>query len=90
MIIASPTIGGYQWNLYEGPNGDTTVFSFLPASVSSIENFDGNLMSFYTYLIDSEGLPSSQYLTTLQAGTEATSGSDAVFSVSRYSISVAG
>ena len=30
--IATPTIDGVGWKLYSGPNGDTTVYSFVASS----------------------------------------------------------
>jgi xyloglucan-specific endo-beta-1,4-glucanase len=81
------TIASHTFNLYKGPNGDTTVYSFLPTS-GEITSFSGNLMEFFTYLIDNEGLSSSQYLTSVGAGTEATEGTNAVFTVSSYSATV--
>lgn len=65
--IATPTIDGHTWNLYKGPNGDTTVFSFV--APSEITSFSGDIKAFFTYLIDNEGFSSSQYLTSVGAGT---------------------
>jgi xyloglucan-specific endo-beta-1,4-glucanase len=84
--IASPTIGGYTWNLYSGPNGATTVYSFV--AQSQINNFSGDLRAFYTYLINSQGFSASQYITGLGAGTEPFTGSNAVLSISSYSVSI--
>lgn len=61
--IASPTIGGHSWNLYTGPNGAMTVYSFVASS--EITSFSGDIMDFYNYLIDNEGFPSTQYLKTI-------------------------
>ncbi|OJJ68009.1 hypothetical protein ASPBRDRAFT_58604 [Aspergillus brasiliensis CBS 101740] len=83
--IASPTIGGYTWDLYKGPN-DWTVFSFVARE--TITDFSADLMQFFTYLIDNEGVSSSLYLQTLGAGTEPMTGSDAWFTVSPYTISI--
>jgi xyloglucan-specific endo-beta-1,4-glucanase len=70
--IATPTIGGTKWSLYEGPNGDTTVFSFV--APSHLGNFEGDLMEFFTYLTTSQGVSKSQVVTSIQAGTEPFSG----------------
>lgn len=83
--IASPTIDGVTWNLYKGTN-TWTVFSFVASSEQT--DFSGNIMSFFTYLIDNEGLPSDYYLQSIAAGTEAFTGSDAVFTVSPYTLSI--
>lgn len=84
--VATPTIAGSSWSLYSGTNGDTTVYSFVASS--TIESFDGDLMEFFTYLVDNEGVSSSKYITSLQAGTEPFTGTDAVFSTTSYTISV--
>lgn len=84
--IATPTIGGVTWKLYSGPNGDTTVYSFVAESEQT--NFSGDIKEFYTYLVDSEGFSSSQYLNSIQAGTEAFTGSSAVFKTTAYTVSV--
>jgi xyloglucan-specific endo-beta-1,4-glucanase len=83
--IASPTIDGITWNLYKGPN-TWTVFSFVASSEQT--DFSGDILNFFTYLIDNEGLPSDYYLQSIQAGTEAFTGSDAWFTVSPYTLSM--
>ncbi|KAH9987671.1 concanavalin A-like lectin/glucanase domain-containing protein [Xylariaceae sp. FL0662B] len=84
--IATPAIAGSSWDLYSGANGDTTVYSFV--AQSTVDDFDGDLMEFFTYLTENEGVESNYYITSLQAGTEPFSGEDAVFTTSAYSISV--
>ncbi|PYH44324.1 putative endoglucanase [Aspergillus saccharolyticus JOP 1030-1] len=85
--VATPTLSGVTWDLYSGPNGDTTVYSFVASSTT--EDFCGDLMDFYNYLVEYEGLSDSLYLTTLEAGTEPFTGSDAKLTVSEYSVSIA-
>lgn len=84
--IATPDIGGVTWDLYSGPNGDTTVYSFVASSEQT--SFSGDLIDFFNYLVDYEGLSSSQYLLSIQAGTEAFTGSDAVLDTTTYSVSL--
>ncbi|EON96324.1 putative xyloglucan-specific endo-beta- -glucanase precursor protein [Phaeoacremonium minimum UCRPA7] len=84
--IATPTIGGVSWKLYSGSNGVQTVFSFVASSAQS--NFSGDLKNFISYLTSNQGLPTSQYLTSIGAGTETFTGSNAVFSTSAYTASV--
>ncbi|EFX06442.1 xyloglucan-specific endo-beta-1,4-glucanase precursor [Grosmannia clavigera kw1407] len=84
--VATPTIGGVSWKLYSGPNGDTTVYSFVAATEQT--SFSGDLREFFTYLIANEGFPSTQFLLSVGAGTEPFTGSDAVLTVSAYSLSV--
>ncbi|KAE9373504.1 glycoside hydrolase family 12 protein [Stipitochalara longipes BDJ] len=81
--VATPTIGGVAFKLYSGPNGDTTVYSFVAESEAT--SFSGDLKDFYTYLEDSFSFPSSQYLLSIGAGTEPFTGSGAVFKTSAYS-----
>jgi xyloglucan-specific endo-beta-1,4-glucanase len=86
--IGSTTIAGTKWNVYKGPNGAMTVFSFIPADGSQLKNFNGDVNLFFTYLIKSQGLPATQYLKSIGAGTEPTLGSKAVFTTSGYSVKV--
>ena len=64
--VASPTLAGHSWSLYKGPNGDTTVFSFVASS--EITDFSGDIKDFFDYLTSNEGLSSSQYLISIGAG----------------------
>jgi hypothetical protein len=82
--VSTPTIGGYSWKLYSGPNGDTTVYSFVAAS--EITSFSADLKLFLTYLATNYGYSTSQYVTSIGAGTEPFTGSNAVLSVSAYSV----
>nr|BAN51848.1 xyloglucan-specific endoglucanase [Lentinula edodes] len=85
-VATGISLAGQTWNLYSGSNGANAVWSFLPsASGTTITSFSGDIKTFFTYLIEHEGLSSSQYLTTLQAGTEATSGS-ATLTTTAYSV----
>ena len=84
--VATPTIGSNKFNLYKGPNGSTTVFSFV-RSGSDVTNYSGDLNAFFTYLEQNQGLSSSQYLVSIGAGTEPFTGSNAVLS-NTYSLSV--
>jgi xyloglucan-specific endo-beta-1,4-glucanase len=84
--IATPTIGGSSYKLYYGLNGSTKVYSFV--ATSTIASYSGDLMDFFDYLTSNEGVPSSYYITSLQAGTEPFTGSGAVFTTSAYSLTV--
>lgn len=102
--IATPTINGVVWNLFSGPNGDTTVYSFV--AQTQVTSFSADLLLFFAYLESNEDFSTSQYITTLEAGTEPFSGklifpsyttiniltlflgSDAVLTVSAYSVSI--
>ncbi|KAL0941641.1 glycoside hydrolase family 12 protein [Colletotrichum truncatum] len=85
--IATPNVGGRTWNLYKGTNGQMTVFSFV--APSNVQSFSGDLKQFVTYLINSQGLPSSQILQSIGAGTEPFVGSNAKFTTTAYTASLA-
>jgi len=82
--VATPTIAGVSWKLYSGPNGDTTVYSFVASSAQ--ESFSGDLLDFFSYLESEEGFSTSQYLLSAGAGTEPFTGSDATLTTSAYSL----
>lgn len=63
------------------------VYSFVAQSTTN--SFSGDMRDFFTYLESNQGLSSDLYLVDVQAGTEPFSGSNAVFTVSDYSVSVA-
>ncbi|KAG6008090.1 hypothetical protein E4U21_004971 [Claviceps maximensis] len=84
--IATVQIAGSAWHLFKGPNGDTTVFSFVAAG--NINNFNGDLNLFFKYLTSSQGVPTSSVVTSLQAGTEPFTGQNAVFRSTVCSISI--
>lgn len=86
LAIATVTINGASYKLYYGLNGNVKVYSFVASS--NITNFNGDLNLFFKYLISSQGVPSSYYITSLQAGTEPFTGSKVVLTTSAYSISV--
>jgi xyloglucan-specific endo-beta-1,4-glucanase len=66
--IAAPTIAGFSWKLYKGPNGSMTVYSFV--AMSQVTSFSGDLLLFIKYLESSWSYPSSQYVKSIGAGTE--------------------
>lgn len=84
--IATVTIAGYSWKVFKGPNGDTTVFSFVASS--TITNFSGDLNLFFKYLVSDQGVSNSAWITSLQAGTEPFTGSSAVMKTSAYTMTV--
>ncbi|KFZ02337.1 hypothetical protein V501_09606 [Pseudogymnoascus sp. VKM F-4519 (FW-2642)] len=84
--IASVTVAGYKWNLWYGLNGNMKVYSFVAAS--QITSFSGDLKAFYTYLVASQGFSSSQYVTSIGAGTEPFVGTNAVMKTSGYSVAL--
>lgn len=85
--IASVNLAGAEWQLYQGPNGQMTVFSFV-ASSGNVESFNGDLTEFVSYLISDQGVADSQILQSVGAGTEPFVGTDVTFTTSSYSVSV--
>nr|CDJ79826.1 xyloglucanase precursor [Leucoagaricus gongylophorus] len=86
-VASNISIAGHTWNLYSGSNGANNVFSFLLTS-GTAQSFSGDLNLFLKYLTSSQTLSTSQYLTTVQGGSEATSGT-AVLTSSAYSVTIA-
>ncbi|EPQ53909.1 concanavalin A-like lectin/glucanase [Gloeophyllum trabeum ATCC 11539] len=84
--IATPTIGSHSWKLYSGPNGQMTVYSFVASS--TITAFSGDLIEFFEFLESNEGVSSSQYLNSIQAGTEPFVGTNAKLQVSNYCVAL--
>lgn len=83
--IATPSLAGSSWKLYNGKNGQMNVFSFVASS--NVQSFSGDLMAFVNYLSSNNGLSKSQILQSVGAGTEAFTGSNAVFTTTGYSLS---
>jgi xyloglucan-specific endo-beta-1,4-glucanase len=81
-------LAGTTWDLYKGPNGQMTVFSFLPSNGKNIVSFKGDINVFLKYLTQNQGVSASQYLKSLGAGTEPTLGQNAVFTTSKYTVDV--
>lgn len=83
--IATVTLAGTSWKLYNGKNGQMNVFSFVAAS--EVKSFKGDLVEFLNYLTSKQGVPTTQILQSVGAGTEPFSGSNAKLTVSAYSLS---
>ncbi|KFY19333.1 hypothetical protein V493_08010 [Pseudogymnoascus sp. VKM F-4281 (FW-2241)] len=84
--IASVTIAGQDWDVWYGLNGSMKVFSFV--APTQVDNFDGDLKEFYTYLVENQDFSDTQYITSIGAGTEPFVGTDAVMVTSGYSIAL--
>lgn len=83
--IATVTISGSEWDVWVGPNGQMTVYSFV--AKSTVKSYNGDLLDFFKYLVKNQGLDNSKYLKTVQAGTEPFTGA-AELTVSSYSVAV--
>jgi xyloglucan-specific endo-beta-1,4-glucanase len=84
--IATVTIGSYDFNLFKGPNGSMTVFSFV--ATKQITSFSGDLMAFVKYLTTNQGMSTNQDLKNVQCGTEPFVGTNATFKVTSYSAQI--
>ncbi|KAJ7182727.1 glycoside hydrolase family 12 protein [Mycena crocata] len=73
-VASNVSLAGRTWNLYFGSNGANNVYSFLPVS-GTVTSFNGDINLFLKYLTTNRGVSTTQFLTTAQGGTEATSGS---------------
>lgn len=87
-IASNIKLAGQTWDLFKGPNGDMTVFSFLPAGGKQVKSFKGDVNDFLKYLTKNQGLSASQYLKSVGAGTEPTLGENAVFTTDKYEVKV--
>ncbi|CAH0052230.1 unnamed protein product [Clonostachys solani] len=85
--IASANVGGRTWSLYSGLNGNMRVYTFV--ATSQISSFNADIKPFFNYLTNNHGFPAnSQYLLTLQFGSEPLTGDNARFIVGHWSGSV--
>lgn len=89
--IASPLIGGTQFDLAYGLNeAGVKVYSFVARS-GAATSFSADLLDFFKYLATnyaSNGFTLGQYLQVVQAGTEVFTGSNAKFTTTAYSIAI--
>ncbi|PYH41259.1 concanavalin A-like lectin/glucanase [Aspergillus saccharolyticus JOP 1030-1] len=85
--IATATVEGQTWELWYGVNGAQKTYSFV--APTPITSFQGDVNDFFKYVTQNHGFPaSSQYLITLQFGTEPFTGGPATLTVSDWSASV--
>ena len=86
--IATFSQAGTTFNLFKGQNGSFTVYSFVAQSPN--QNFNGDINAFIKYLQTSQGFKGTQYLNSVQAGTEPFTGSGALFTTKSYSVKING
>lgn len=79
-------VGGTDFNLYQGKNGNTTVFSYV--AVNSTTKFSADFKQFFSELPADNTIAPTQFLTHVQAGTEPFQGQNATLTVSKYSVAV--
>lgn len=74
------------WKLYSGPSGDTTVYSFVASS--EVNSVSDDLFELYIYLVSKEGFSSSQYIQSVELGTEPFTGTDGQLTATLYTVSI--
>jgi xyloglucan-specific endo-beta-1,4-glucanase len=87
--IATLTIAGTSFHLYKGAHGGhgaSAIFTFV--ADSELSSYSGNLLDFFYYLVDNEGVSSSLHLQSIGAGMEAFTGSNVNFQTSSYTVFV--
>lgn len=84
--IATPTVNGVTWDLYYGLNSQMKVYSFVAPTQQTA--FSADLVDFVDNLVSAQGMPTSQYFQTIGAGTEPFQGSNAVFTTTKFSVTV--
>jgi len=84
--IAEVTIGGNSFWLASGTNQSWHVYSFV--ANSPIYNANIDILEFLSYLVNNQGVSNSQYLVSVQAGTEPFTGQNAVLHTTAYSCSI--
>ncbi|KAE8955136.1 hypothetical protein PR001_g32225, partial [Phytophthora rubi] len=62
------------------------VYSFV--ACKQVENFEGDFMEFFNYLVKDQGFKTSQFLIKVECGTEPFVGNDVTMTVSKYSATV--
>ncbi|KAL9601600.1 MAG: hypothetical protein Q9219_002434 [cf. Caloplaca sp. 3 TL-2023] len=80
-------LAGSSWKLYSGKNQQTgtMVYSFVAES-GQMNEFKGDLMEFFGYLVESKGVDDGLKVTSVQAGTEVSVG-EGKFETSAFEIS---
>ncbi|KAH7489062.1 hypothetical protein KRP22_012260 [Phytophthora ramorum] len=84
--IKSVTLGGVAFNLYQGWNNKTKVFTYVAKQTTN--TFTADLRDFFTELPADNTIETTQYLTHVQAGTEPFQGQNATMTVTKYSAAV--
>ncbi|KAF8918184.1 endocellulase [Mucidula mucida] len=85
QIATGVNVAGHTWNLWKGPNANWQVLSFV--SPTEINDFNVDLKDFFTYIVASQGVASTQYVQSIQTGTEPFTGA-ANLVTTAYSVSL--
>ncbi|KAF8155784.1 endocellulase [Crassisporium funariophilum] len=79
-------VGGRSWTLWKGTNKTWQVLSFV-LDGGDVMNYNADLKDFFDYLVAKQGVPSTQHVQSVQAGTEPFTGS-AKLMTTNYSVSI--
>ncbi|KAF8648529.1 hypothetical protein AX16_006233 [Volvariella volvacea WC 439] len=85
-IVSGINLAGYTWDLWRGPNSNWQVLSFVSTS-GEIRNFNVDLNDFFKYIINNQGVARTQYIHSIQAGTEPFTGNATLINTN-YSVSI--
>jgi hypothetical protein len=82
-VATSVSLAGTTWDLYQGPGGSSWPVSSYVRTASATTAVM-NLMVFYDDLVSRGWIPNTRYVSSVQAGTEATSGSNTLTTTGFY------
>lgn len=85
-VASNISVGGYTWNLYEGPNTNWETISFVTAQ-GNLYDFSADLKEFFDYLIANRNVSASDYLQSVESGTEPFVGTATLYTES-FSVTV--
>ncbi|KAJ8558680.1 hypothetical protein ON010_g8771 [Phytophthora cinnamomi] len=83
--VAQVAVGGVDFELYHGKNGNITVYSFVAPTI--VNSYSTDLKQFFDNLPANLTIAPTQYLINVQAGTEPFVG-NGTLTVSKYSAAV--
>uniref|UniRef100_A0A0W0FVV1 Putative endocellulase n=1 Tax=Moniliophthora roreri TaxID=221103 RepID=A0A0W0FVV1_MONRR len=86
-VTTGVSLVGHTWDLWRGPNTNWEVLSFV-AKDGEIKDFNVDLNDFFKYIIDNQSVEPTQYIQSIQAGTEPFTG-QANLITSNYSVAIA-
>ncbi|KAG6956471.1 hypothetical protein JG687_00010571 [Phytophthora cactorum] len=85
--IKEVNVGGVDFSLYHGKNGNMTVYSYVAANTTN--SFSTDFKQFFDELPANNTIAPEQYLINVQAGTEPFVG-NGTLTVSKYSVACTG
>ncbi|KZV70019.1 glycoside hydrolase family 12 protein [Peniophora sp. CONT] len=86
QITTDTVVAGHTWNLWKGPNSNWEVLSFV-SSAGDLTDFNVDLKEFFDYLVQEQGVAATQYLQSIQTGTEPFTGS-ANLNIKSFSVEI--